>query len=98
MRETVREMGERMDGSGSPQGLRGEEISRAGRVLAVVNAFVAMTSPRAWRGDKGMDPAEAVRQLSSDLRFDQDVVAALARVAGSAAPDGADNNGAVARS
>lgn len=80
VRETVREMGERMDGSGSPQGLRGEEISRAGRVLAVVNAFVAMTSPRAWRGDNGMDPSEAVRQLAQDLRFDQEVVAALSRV------------------
>ena len=85
VRETVREMGERMDGSGGPQGLRGEEISRAGRVLAVVNAFEAMTSPRAWRGDTGMAPDEAVRQLSQDLRFDQDVVAALARVAGNAA-------------
>ena len=88
VRETVREMGERMDGSGSPQGLRGEEISRAGRVLAVVNAFVAMTSPRAWRGDNGMDPAEAVRQLAQDLRFDQEVVAALARVTGAAGHDG----------
>lgn len=92
VRETVREMGERMDGSGSPQGLTGEEISRAGRVLAVINAFVAMTSPRAWRGDNGMDPAEAVRQLAQDLRFDQDVVAALARVTG--APNtGADTGG-----
>ncbi len=81
VRETVREMGERMDGSGGPQGLRGEEISRCGRVLAVVNAFVAMTSPRAWRGDNGMAPAEAVSQLAQDLRFDQEVVAALARVA-----------------
>ncbi|MDE7371912.1 MAG: histidine kinase [Desulfovibrio sp.] len=98
VRETVREMGERMDGSGSPQGLRGEEISRAGRVLAVVNAFVAMTSPRAWRGDKGMDPAEAVRQLSNDLRFDQEVVAALARVAANAAPGGADASGEAAQS
>ncbi|WP_165078839.1 MULTISPECIES: HD domain-containing phosphohydrolase [unclassified Desulfovibrio] len=98
VRETVREMGERMDGSGSPQGLTGEEISRAGRVLAVVNAFVAMTSPRAWRGDKGMDPAEAVRQLSNDLRFDQEVVAALARVAGSAAPGGAAASGEAAQS
>ena len=87
VRETVREMGERMDGSGGPQGLRGEEISRAGRVLAVVNAFVAMTSPRAWRGDTGMAPDDAVRQLGQDLRFDQDVVAALARVAGNAAND-----------
>ena len=90
VRETVREMGERMDGSGSPQGLRGEEISRAGRVLAVVNAFVAMTSPRAWRGDNGMDPAEAVRQLSQDLRFDQDVVAALGRVTEAAAGSGGE--------
>ncbi|MBD5539293.1 MAG: histidine kinase [Desulfovibrio sp.] len=89
VRETVREMGERMDGSGAPLGLRGEEISRAGRVLAVVNAFVAMTSPRAWRGDNGMDPAEAVHQLAQDLRFDQQVVAALGRVIGASDQGGA---------
>ena len=92
VRETVREMGERMDGSGSPQGLTGEEISRAGRVLAVVNAFVAMTSPRPWRDDKGMEAAEALRLLAQDLRFDQEVVTALARVAGGTAP-GADAGG-----
>ena len=67
-------------------------------MLAVVNAFVAMTSPRAWRGDKGMDPAEAVRQLSNDLRFDQEVVAALARVAANAAPGGTDTSGEAAQS
>ncbi|MGE9986193.1 HD domain-containing phosphohydrolase [Desulfovibrio sp. SGI.169] len=63
VRETMREMGERMDGSGSPQGLRGEEISRCGRVLAAVNAFVAMTSPRAWRNDNGIPTGEAVAQM-----------------------------------
>lgn len=78
--ETVREMGERMDGSGSPRGLHGGEISRCGRVLAAVNAFVAMTSPRAWRGDNGIPVAEAVTQMAADLRFDQEVVAALSRV------------------
>lgn len=88
VRETVREMGERMDGSGSPHGLQGEEISRCGRVLAVVNAFVAMTSPRAWRDNTGMTTAEAVRQLALDLRFDLDVVRALARVMGVDLADG----------
>ena len=82
VRETVREMGERMDGSGSPHGLQGEEISRCGRVLAVINAYVAMTSPRAWRDNIGMSPDEALRQLALDLRFDQTVVSALACVLG----------------
>lgn len=47
--EAVYAMGERMDGSGHPRGLKGDAIDANGRILAVVNAFCAMTSSRAYR-------------------------------------------------
>lgn len=77
VRETVLEMGERLDGSG-PKGLTAEEISITGRVLAAVNAFIAMTSPRAWRAQAGMAPEKAIRILGQDNRFDTQVISALA--------------------
>lgn len=79
VRETVFEMGERLDGSG-PGGYTGSRISGAGRVLAVVNAFIAMTSPRAWRASSGMKPEEAINTLAGDQRFDQSVIEALRKL------------------
>lgn len=72
----VHEMSERMDGTGYPQRLRGEEISIHARVLAVANAFCAMVSPRAYR--TGMAHGEAVEKLRADANsFDRRVVDAL---------------------
>lgn len=81
VRETVREIGERVDGSGKPKGLTGEQISLSGRALAVVNAFIAMTSKRAWRKDgAGMSIDEAKNALFANRGFDQNVVNALAQL------------------
>lgn len=41
---------ERLDGSGYPQGLAGEAISREARTLAIVDILSAMVRPRAYRG------------------------------------------------
>jgi response regulator RpfG family c-di-GMP phosphodiesterase len=41
---------ERMDGTGYPRGLKGEEITIGGRILAAADAFDALTSTRAYRG------------------------------------------------
>ncbi len=72
----VHEMSERMDGTGYPQRLRGEEISVHARVLAVANAFCALVSPRSYR--TGMAPGEAVEKLRADANsFDRRVVDAL---------------------
>ncbi len=47
-----------------------ESISLCGRALAVINAFIAMTSARAWRArDGGMDTQTAIRVMSADARF-----------------------------
>lgn len=52
---------ERIDGSGYPSGLRGEEIALEARIIHVADAFVAMTLDRPYR--RAMDRAEAVAEL-----------------------------------
>ena len=54
---------ERWDGSGYPRQLAGERISLGGRILAVVDAFDALTSRRAYR--EPLTPAETLDLLSS---------------------------------
>lgn len=57
----VLEHHERYDGSGYPRGLRGEEITIFGRILAVADTYDAMTSDRAYRN--AFSPSEAVEYL-----------------------------------
>ena len=71
----VSQMGERMDGTGQPHQLSGESINANARILAVVNAFCAMVSPRSYRA--GMQPEEAIALLMEDKGFDNQVVRAL---------------------
>ncbi|MDP2662459.1 MAG: HD domain-containing protein, partial [Dehalococcoidia bacterium] len=52
---------ERFDGLGYPQGRRGEDIPLLGRILAVADAYSAMTMDRPYR--KALTPAEARREL-----------------------------------
>jgi PAS domain S-box-containing protein len=75
--ETLRQLKENWDGSGGPRGLAGEEILPSARIVSVANAFVAMISPRAWRGGAGFD--EAVDRLMRDMGriYDRRVVTAL---------------------
>ena len=75
--ETVYEMGERMDGRG-PRGMRGEEILFTARVLAAVNAFCSMVSPRSYR--TALTVEEALQQLRADAGFDAEVVEALCAI------------------
>lgn len=77
VRETATMLGERLNGSG-PRGMLGEEITISGRILAVANAFISMTSPRAWREGKVMSIEEAFAHLRADEGFDQHIVNTLA--------------------
>jgi HD-GYP domain-containing protein (c-di-GMP phosphodiesterase class II) len=52
---------ERYDGSGYPRGLRGDEITVFGRILAVADTYDAMTSDRAYRN--AFSPSETVEYL-----------------------------------
>ncbi|MGW8250792.1 MAG: HD-GYP domain-containing protein [Anaerolineales bacterium] len=52
---------EKFDGSGYPLGLRGEQIPLGGRILAVVDAYEAMTHNRVYR--EALAPCMAIREL-----------------------------------
>ncbi len=58
--QIVLEHHERLDGSGYPRGLKGEEISLEARILAVADVVEAMASHRPYRPAVGMDAAVAV--------------------------------------
>ncbi|MBP3731208.1 MAG: hypothetical protein J6I40_07055 [Mailhella sp.] len=73
---TLAQSSERMDGTGRPGGLKGDAIIKTARVLAVVNSFCAMTSPRSYRA--ALPASEALQQLSADQGYDQSVVDSLA--------------------
>jgi len=63
VRPVIRHHHERMDGSGYPDGKRGNEIELLARILSVADAFDAMTSPRPYRPAK--DVAEAQKEIAS---------------------------------
>ena len=55
--EIIRQHHERMDGSGYPQGLRGDAILPEARVLAVADVIESMASHRPYRPAMGLDAA-----------------------------------------
>ena len=65
---------ERWDGSGYPFGLKGEGIPLAARVLAVADAYDAMTCERPYSTAVEMDDALTIIELSADKHFDPEVV------------------------
>lgn len=70
---------ERWDGSGYPDGLRGEEIPLAGRILAVADTYDAMTSNRAYR--KALSHEVTMKEIRrcAGTQFDPAVVEAFER-------------------
>jgi putative nucleotidyltransferase with HDIG domain len=73
----VRHHHENYDGTGYPEGLAGEHIPLASRVIHVADAYDAMTSPRPFRD--ALDHASAVRALANGAgsEFDPEVVGAF---------------------
>ncbi|MEW6008379.1 MAG: HD domain-containing phosphohydrolase [Candidatus Omnitrophota bacterium] len=72
--DLVRHHHEWLDGSGYPDGLKGDEISLLAKILSVVDAFDAMTSDRPYR--KAMSNEQAKEELKkfAGSHFDQEVV------------------------
>jgi HD-GYP domain-containing protein (c-di-GMP phosphodiesterase class II) len=78
--EIVRSCHERWDGKGYPDGLMGEAIPLAARIVFVCDAYNAMTTTRPYRA--AMPHEQAVAELVSNAgtQFDPAVVAAMLRV------------------
>jgi HD-GYP domain-containing protein (c-di-GMP phosphodiesterase class II) len=71
---------ERWDGKGYPHGLSGDKIPLLSRVLAVVDAFDAMTHDRVYRKAMPVKGALAEIQKNSGTQFDPEVVKAFTAV------------------
>ncbi len=71
---------ERYDGKGYPRGLAGEEISRAGRIVAVADAYDVMTAPRSYKPSLPAEQARVELTTNAGTQFDPDVVRAFLAV------------------
>ena len=73
---------EKMDGSGYPEGLKGDAISLMAKMGAVCDVYDAITSNRPYK--TGWDPAEALRKMAewSKGHFDQKVFQAFVKSMG----------------
>jgi HD-GYP domain-containing protein (c-di-GMP phosphodiesterase class II) len=71
---------ERMDGSGYPRGLKGEEIHLGARIIAVADVVEAMASHRTYRPALGTDKALEEIQRNRGVLYDPEVADACLRV------------------
>jgi putative two-component system response regulator len=95
---------ERWDGRGYPRGLKGDEIPIAGRIVAFVDVYDALTNSRVYRGKLTHEEAVTIVTAGRGTHFDPDVVDAfldvrerfreLARELGGVGPEGAAVPGA----
>ncbi len=76
MQSCIFEHHERLDGSGYPRKISGEDISKLGRLCAVIDSFCAMITERPHA--KAMQPQEATRQLmKEEKRYDNKLATLL---------------------
>jgi putative nucleotidyltransferase with HDIG domain len=76
----IRSHHERVDGTGYPDGLRGDEIDLPSQIVSIADAYDAMTSVRSYR--KPLDPEAAANEIkrARGTQFRSDVVSAFLRV------------------
>lgn len=75
----VRHHHERLDGSGYPDGLAGDDIPLAARLIMVADAFDSMTSTRSYRPPKTIEGALAEIRRCAGTQFDPAAIVALER-------------------
>ena len=74
---TVRHHHEWMNGGGYPDGLKGEETPLAARILAVADAYDAMTSARPYRGPRSHEATIEELRRSAGPQFDHELIEAV---------------------
>jgi putative two-component system response regulator len=65
---------EKWNGSGYPRGLKGEDIPLAGRVMAFVDAYDALTSERPYKKPYSMSEVERIIYKNTRIQFDPAIV------------------------
>lgn len=68
---------ERFDGTGYPEGLKGDDIPLFGRIVSVADVFDALTSKRPYKEAYGFDEAVGLIKEGSGTQFDPQVVRAF---------------------
>jgi HD-GYP domain-containing protein (c-di-GMP phosphodiesterase class II) len=78
--EIVRQHHERLDGSGYPRGLKGDEILQEARILAVADTLESMSSHRPYRAALGLDKAMQTIQALAGKELDPKAVEAATKL------------------
>ncbi len=73
VRAAAAEHHERVDGKGYPNGLHGERLSLVSRIVAIADAFDAMTSTRPYRKGMPIEKALNILQENAGTQFDDDL-------------------------
>ncbi len=71
---------ERWDGGGEPEGLKGNSIPFGSRIIAVADAYTAMTSDRSYRDAMSKEKALSIIKEESGIKWDPRVVDALIEI------------------
>ena len=78
--EIIFEHHERLDGSGYPRGLKGEEILIEARILAIADVVEAMSSARPYRATPGVDAAIEEINRGAGVKYDLHLATACTRL------------------
>ena len=81
--DVIRHHHEKLDGTGYPDGLKGEELSLSSRIMAVVDIYDALVTDRPYR--KGMSKEKALKIISREAdqgKLDKEVVRNLTEAVG----------------
>lgn len=78
--DIIRQHHERLDGSGYPQGLKGDAILPESKVLAVADVIESIASHRPYRPARGLDAALDELERGRNTHYDPDVIDAFSRL------------------
>ena len=78
--ETVLQHHERLDGSGYPRGICGEQILISARIVAIADMVESMASSRPYRAALGLDVALAIVESEAGTKLDAALVAICLRL------------------
>ncbi len=85
--QIIRHHHERYDGTGYPDGLKGEEIPKLARILSVADCYDAMASDRSYRMRIEKNTIVQTIKRNSGTQFDPSVVTAFVRIADRGLPE-----------